>query len=393
MLRRLLALPIALALITAAPAGTAAAGAPDQAQMGHDWDSAAWGGVQLAQTFVTEMSGGLDSVKIYDEAYSPPNSNDAIVQIRTVNAGGPTSTVLASQAVTLADGWNTVTFANPALVAMSTMYAIVVLPDESVIWNGSCTGDPYPDGQALVDEGDGFITIADYVSNHELDSDTYCVSDFAFQTFVTPDSLDLNGTAAPDSPVAGEQTPMSITWTVSNNGIVPTTDHVWIYLVGTINYNVDSVECNPTAICSQLENPAADLGVMAPGDLATITLHGTYDASGASAGDNDGLALVACITSGPSNPDVRPNKNVRPNETIDLGNDCFGTEALITVAAPGTSNSPDPSASGTSQATLPPTSSFSGDRPEGSSLPILLLALMAAAGLLVTRGAVKRSRR
>jgi hypothetical protein len=222
----------------------------------------------------------------------------------------------------------------------------------------------------------------------------------------------LNGIADPASPVAGAQTPMTFTWTIANNGIVPTSDHVWIELLGTSKFNQDSAECNPTAICSQLGNPIADLGVMAPGDLATITLNGTYDASGSTAGDMDGMVLIACIMSGPSTPNARPNRNVRPNETIDLGNGCFGTEVQITIAAPeasaspdpsasasaspdqSASASPDPSASATLQATLPPTSSSSNDRPAGSSFPMVLLSLLAAAGvLLATRSAVKRSHR
>jgi large repetitive protein len=142
----------------------------------------------LAQTFTAGLSGGLDQVDVVVFGCGTTGV-DVTVQIRTVAAGSPTSTVLASATIAEAsvpstDAFVSAAFGSPAPVTAGTSYAIVLsangaaCPDNgyfSYSWAFQ-SGDPYPRGAPLFSDDGG----ATWTSPGP--------GDFAFKTYVATDS-------------------------------------------------------------------------------------------------------------------------------------------------------------------------------------------------------------
>jgi hypothetical protein len=178
----------------AAPA-VAHAGTLDQSQTATDGSAVVFGSrleppttVLAAQTFTAGLSGGLDRVDVLLDR-GCTTGVDVTVQIRTVAAGSPTSTVLASATIAEAsvpstDAFVSAAFGSPAPVTAGTSYAIVLsangaaCPDNgyfSYSWAFQ-SGDPYPRGAPLFSDDGG----ATWTSPGP--------GDFAFKTYVATDS-------------------------------------------------------------------------------------------------------------------------------------------------------------------------------------------------------------
>ncbi len=181
-------LAVAVAVIVAAPALWSAPAfaeeLPDQEQLLSS--NAHASGPGLAQTFTADTAGSLTRVKLL---LTSTASSDHTVQIRTVDATGPTATVLASETVpvgiTAAPAWIEVPFSSAAEVSQGTQYALVLLrngPGVSLTWHGQGLPDPYPAGDAWWCVVEGSCS----------DMGAWSIPapstpfDFAFQTFVTP---------------------------------------------------------------------------------------------------------------------------------------------------------------------------------------------------------------
>ena len=200
MRRRMPFLAVAVATLLAMNAGSALATFPGTL----DAEQTSFVGTltpesMLAQTFVPTVSGSLDTVEVYTSlepvptvAAGPNTVPDITVSITgTDGSGFPTSTILASE--TLAPPvnlWLIVVFSVPTNVVAGTKYAIVVTQDPTspALWNGSCLGDPYGPGTALIFDST-WQTVGSFFAKT-------CLSDFAFQTYITPPAA----TPAPPTP-------------------------------------------------------------------------------------------------------------------------------------------------------------------------------------------------
>ena len=120
-----------------------------------------------AQTFTARTSGALTSVALRLE-HTGLNTQTAVVQVESVEAGLPTGVVLAKATpiVVASVEWLTFGFPSPADVVSGTEYAIVLVAPTPP-WQLSDL-DPYPSGHAVVN---GNIQAAE---------------DFAFRTWVAP---------------------------------------------------------------------------------------------------------------------------------------------------------------------------------------------------------------
>ena len=181
---------IGVASILALSTGSALAnipGTPDAAQMTYD-HSIIPPGMVLAQTFVPTITGSLNAVEIYTSVYAGPTvvgpalPTDITVQIHSTIGNLPSSSMLAGETVAPANaGWDLVTFSSPAGVVAGTKYAILLYQGAADVaeWNGACA-DPYGPGAAMLfDTGD-----ATWKSIPTFNAQS-CITDFAFQTFIT----------------------------------------------------------------------------------------------------------------------------------------------------------------------------------------------------------------
>jgi hypothetical protein len=137
-----------------------------------------------AQTFTAGRQGALDQVDLLLTRYETPGN--LTIEIRTADAGVPTSEVIASGAVvdTSLDAdpytyeWVSVALSPAAVVSIGTQYAIVVrdtgaaiFPTDYFVW-AEADSDPYANGMAIT-SGDGGAT---WFLNTSID--------FAFRTYV-----------------------------------------------------------------------------------------------------------------------------------------------------------------------------------------------------------------
>ena len=158
----------------------------------------------LAQTFVPTISGTLNAVEVYTSIYIPPSVVPALppsvtVQITGTASDVPTPTILDAVTITPASGgWNAVLFSPGITVAAGTKYAILLNagPSGTAEWNAACS-DPYGPGAALISDAGTWKTIPTW-------NDQYCISDFAFRTYITaPPDVTPGPTPPPTSTSRG----------------------------------------------------------------------------------------------------------------------------------------------------------------------------------------------
>ena len=157
----------------------------------------------LAQTFVPTISGTLNAVEVYTSIYIPPSVVPALppsvtVQITGTASDVPTPTILDAVTITPASGgWNAVLFSPGIQVAAGTKYAILLNagPSGTAEWNAACS-DPYGPGAALISDGGTWKTIPTW-------NDQYCITDFAFRTYITAPSATPGLTPPPTSTSRG----------------------------------------------------------------------------------------------------------------------------------------------------------------------------------------------
>jgi len=157
----------------------------------------------LAQTFVPTISGTLSAVEVYTSIYVPPSVVPAVppsvtVQITGTASNVPTPTILDAVTITPASGgWNAVLFSPGIQVTAGTKYAILLNagPSGTAEWNGACS-DPYGPGAALISDAGTWKTIPNW-------NDQYCLTDFAFRTYVTAPAATPGLTPPPTSTSRG----------------------------------------------------------------------------------------------------------------------------------------------------------------------------------------------
>lgn len=138
-----------------------------------------------AQTFTASADGPLDQVDLRVAFRSAPPAQPLRVQIRTVEAGLPGSTVLAESEIAPAGvppedadiDWIPVPFADPAVVAAGTEYAIVLSAQgtDTYVVDVSMSENWYEAGQFATAHG---ITPTSWTATAEWD--------LAFRTYVVP---------------------------------------------------------------------------------------------------------------------------------------------------------------------------------------------------------------
>jgi hypothetical protein len=170
---------VAIVLALSLPGSALALGTLDQSQTEHEVTDALFSLTVVrpfGQTFTAGRTGLLDTV-----ALLPPASYEgAELQIRAVEDGLPTGTVLASQAFTSSETETLVAtaFSAPAEVTEGTQYAIVVVPASTGIYQiAKSLGDAYAGGSAVA-VGTGGATWSAQ-SN-----------DMVFETYVTAGTTD-----------------------------------------------------------------------------------------------------------------------------------------------------------------------------------------------------------
>lgn len=142
-----------------------------------------------AQTFTAGVSGQLDEVDLLLQRAGFPGSLS--IQIRTVSAGSPTSTVLATATVPetkvscCSFDWISVPLDLPVASAAGAQYAIVLGASAAPGCDTSGNCDNYFWGSALTNP---YSTGTQVVSVDSGASWPYVVpdNDFAFKTYVTP---------------------------------------------------------------------------------------------------------------------------------------------------------------------------------------------------------------
>ncbi len=186
----LVATVAAMCIVTAAPVLAAPVpGTIDQQQADNSWSAVGFGSATLGQSFTVGHAGSLTAVAVDVNPYAPQTSTGATLSVFAVDGSGlPTGVALTSQQTTATNGIIAFVFASPLAVTLGEKLAIAFTWDqgESLEWRGSCGSTAYAGGEALIREsgGPGWETFAGWVSRRELPAETYCVQDFAFQTYV-----------------------------------------------------------------------------------------------------------------------------------------------------------------------------------------------------------------
>jgi VCBS repeat-containing protein len=144
----------------------------------------------LAQTFTAGLSGPLVKVELHlsklNVIDNPPPEAPLTVEIRTVSAGDPTTTVLATATIPWSaipipqePAWVPAEFAVPTTVVAGTRYAIVAYTDSGYAWSAANeTSDHYTAGSRRVN----FSTPPS--TTWTLGCGGGCTPDLAFRTFV-----------------------------------------------------------------------------------------------------------------------------------------------------------------------------------------------------------------
>jgi hypothetical protein len=182
MRRRTALTTVAIVLALSLPGSTLALGTLDQSQTQHGATDALFSLTVVrpfGQTFTAGRTGLLDTVALLPlESYE-----GAALQVRTVDGGLPTSTVLASQTFTSSETESLVAtvFSAPAAVTEGTQYAIVVVPPSTGFYLiAKSAGDAYAGGSAVAVGTDGATWSAQN-------------NDMVFETYVTAGTTDGDG--------------------------------------------------------------------------------------------------------------------------------------------------------------------------------------------------------
>jgi VCBS repeat-containing protein len=144
----------------------------------------------LAQTFTAGLSGPLVKVELHLSKLNifdnPPPEAPLTVEIRTVSAGDPTTTVLATATIPWSaipipqePAWVPAEFAVPTTVVAGTQYAIVAYTDSGYAWSAANeTSDHYTAGSRRLNFSSPPST------TWTLGCGGGCTPDMAFRTFV-----------------------------------------------------------------------------------------------------------------------------------------------------------------------------------------------------------------
>ena len=170
---------------------------------GSAWGSSTsyFAGRTVAQTFTAGITGPLDHIDVYIDAFFEPSNYPATVEIRGTANGSPTTQVLSSGFFPngFPLGWTSISFPsqNPVLTT-SAMYAIVFSDDDTTPTTSPTNGvavrwDPasYPAGQLLVSNGTDWQPLL-------LGGSPATAGDMAFRTWMVPEpgTAGLLGVAA-----------------------------------------------------------------------------------------------------------------------------------------------------------------------------------------------------
>jgi hypothetical protein len=350
MLRRIFAGVAVAGLIAAMPAAALALRMPDQAQSSGTLAAILWGTTN-AQTFTPAHTGVLDTVSI-DVSINSGHSNQQLVTIQTTSAGLPTGTTLASETLTVVDGWNDILFSNPANVVAGTLYAIVITPTYAHTWHYTCDGSAYTRGQALILDST-WKTIPTYAADHSANASTYCTTDFAFKAYVTADELSVQFTLSRYNVPVNATTTLGIDIAVTNNGSAATSNHVVVTLLAPASWPVlafGAVGCTPS-VCA-FGPGTIDMGTIAAGGTVSYGDTGGFDSTGIPDGTTITYTIEVCVTT--------PVQDV---VGVQQPNGCYDATVHLLIGT----------------ATPPPTTVVAPTQTSGSTMPPALLLLAAAA--------------
>ena len=192
MRRTTLLLSVMVAIIFSVGGVALAAGGLDQQQTDVESGIGMDATYPMAQTFTAGSSGSLDAVSVHAARVGTTEAGDMLLSVQSLDeAGRPSGTVLGSGSAPIEDfnasppnSWVDVDLAQPAQVRAGEGYALVATtenttPTGSSFYSWSMAfDDPYPGGDAHYRNGGAW----------DVRTDNGVPVDFAFKTFVTPDT-------------------------------------------------------------------------------------------------------------------------------------------------------------------------------------------------------------
>jgi hypothetical protein len=334
------------------------------------------GAVNWAQTFTAGKSGLLSGVDLYVRNWGGGGVSLTVSIEATTSGGLPTGPALASasSAVSSTAGWVHFSFTTPLSVVKDTVYAIVSNLATVGVWYGST--NTYPGGQAF-EAGAPWNTLSD-------------PADFAFRTYVDDVATQVQW----DKPqiTAGTSTPLTLTATMTYANGVEATHYGALLKVAPPWFTPTGITCSDTASkivqadCTVL-NFWNGFGNLIPastsGDILTFTVTGTAAPASTDVGTPGTGMAIACIHYSGA-PEICGDGTASVDVIAAAATPAPTTAATATAAPPTVAPTPTPSP--TKAATPPPTSTGVGSSSDesGSTLWLLLGALIALfGGLLV----------
>ncbi len=337
---------LALLILFATPATAGAAGTLDQSNTAPLLSAAFGMGTangsesRTAQTFTAGLSGGLDQVDLQVGKFgfcSGASGVDLTVQITTVSAGLPTSTVLGSgtipeASVPTGNSASSITSApltTPAAVAAGTSYAIVLSAPGATctesdpfgggseypayLWGAGYDNgvtNTYPSGSAVSSSDGGATWIS--APNYDL----------IFKTYVSPLPTTLETTASSNVTIGGQ---VHDTATLSG-GVSPT---------GTITfklYGPDDADCSGTPAFTDIKNVSSGNGAYDSANF-TPTAAGTYRWTADYSGDASNAASSSACNA--ANESVTVAKHTTTLTTNASGDVTIGGQVHDTATLSG----------------------------------------------------------
>lgn len=146
------------------------------------------------QSFAAGLTGTLDAVEVVAslegaDGAPAPEGDDATIALWATSGGLPTGSSLAQARVHIGNTVGVIEWTLSQAVTAGTVYAITLVPDQRLYldWKGSCDGDAYTRGEALMLDN-GFDpatweTLAHWRTSNQQSSP--CMRDQAFNTYVT----------------------------------------------------------------------------------------------------------------------------------------------------------------------------------------------------------------
>ena len=192
MRRTTLLLPVTVAIVFSVGGVALAAGGHDQQQTNVESGIGMDATYPMAQVFTAGSSGSLDRVSVHAARVGTTEAGDMLLSIQSLDEEGrPSGTVLGSGSAPIEDfnasppnSWVDVDLSRPAQVTAGEGYALVATtenttPSGSSFYSWSMAfDDPYPGGDAHDRNGGAW----------DVRTDNGVPVDFAFKTFVTPDT-------------------------------------------------------------------------------------------------------------------------------------------------------------------------------------------------------------